>query len=314
MDIYVIDQNKKGILLVNKPIGLTSADVVHQIKKKLEIKKIGHCGTLDPLASGMLILTLNKATRISQYLMHQKKHYFAQICFGEQRDTDDAQGTILQTDDKLVTIKEIEKVIPDFIGSIEQRPPRYSAIKINGKRAYDLARKGMVFQLSSRRVMVDSMDVLSFDKNMLEISIVCGHGTYIRSIARDLGQKLDTYAFLQSLIRYGIGDFNLDHPAVISLNKEELRQSSSWSESTKQEIISKIIDLQTALQSYTHIIIKPEYEEKIIQGQPLQKEFVKNPDEVDQKEKKEEFFVLKTTDGRVLGMINHLWKYKGILA
>lgn len=204
--------DKNGVLLINKPYGESSFKQISKIRKILNIKKVGHCGTLDPLATGLLVLCINKATRISNYLLSDDKAYIGEVSFGHSTTTDDLEGNILNKSDKKITTIDLENILCKFTGNIEQIPPKFSAVKIKGKKAYELARKDKKFEISKRLIYIESIDILSFDeisqKALLEIK--CSKGTYIRSLARDMGEALGTYAHLSSLKRIISGEFILN--------------------------------------------------------------------------------------------------------
>lgn len=194
-----------GFLNINKPPEMTSHDVVAILRRKLGIKKIGHSGTLDPFATGVLAVGVNQATRLFEYIPSDKM-YIAEIVFGIETDTDDITGKIIKKEDASISIEQIKEHIKKFIGKIKQKPPIYSAINIDGRRAYDLARENKITldDMKERESEIYSLDILGFD-DKLNVKIHCSSGTYIRSIARDLGKELGTCATLQSLKRVQIG-------------------------------------------------------------------------------------------------------------
>ncbi|MBI1858253.1 MAG: tRNA pseudouridine(55) synthase TruB [Candidatus Melainabacteria bacterium] len=203
-------KNPSGFLNICKPSGCTSHDVVRMLKKQLGIKKVGHSGTLDPLATGVLVIGINDATRLFEYL-NSDKTYIAEITFGIKTDTDDITGNITQQKQFTPDIKSVKDVISQFVGKNKQKPPVYSAVKINGRRAYNLARKGELNleQMKEREFEIYSIDFISCNTNKLKIKVHCSAGTYIRSLARDIGEKLDTFGTLSSLERTSVGDFNI---------------------------------------------------------------------------------------------------------
>ena len=213
----------QGFLNLNKPGGLTSHDCVARLRKLLRLKRIGHGGTLDPAATGVLPIALGKATRLLQYLSHEKA-YRARIRFGVTTSTDDLEGEILtQRDASHLTLAEVQAALPQFIGKIEQIPPSYSAIQVGGKRLYELARAGQLVEAPLRQVEVHQIQILDWHPGELpelELLIACGGGTYIRSIARDLGAVLDTGGTLAALIRTNSSGFQLTE----SLTLEDLAE------------------------------------------------------------------------------------------
>lgn len=218
----------KGILPVNKPQWWTSFDVVNKIKHIIYQKglKIGHLGTLDPMATGVLLVTVGKATKLFDLMQQKSKTYLATFEFGYETDTLDATGTKVFESANLPTRQQIEAVLPSFIGQIEQMPPKYSAKSINGKRAYDLARANQQFDLKPCKVNIYNLDIIDFSKNCLTLKIVCGSGTYIRTIGRDIAKKLKTFATMTSLIRTDIDNFNIKNCVDIqSINKQNIAEN-----------------------------------------------------------------------------------------
>lgn len=197
-----------GFLILNKPKGITSRQLVNQINRQTPLK-VGHTGTLDPLASGMMILCIGDATRFSQFVITSDKAYEADIAFGQQTQTDDCEGEVILESHQLITEKDITHTLPNFTGIISQTPPLHSAIHINGQRAYKLARKNIDFQIPSRDVHIHTIKLLAFDQDtqQAKLYIHCQSGTYIRSIARDLGKTLGCYAHLKELKRLWITPF-----------------------------------------------------------------------------------------------------------
>lgn len=206
-----------GWLNINKPLEMTSTQVVGKVKKILNMKKVGHAGTLDPLADGVLPIAVGEATKTVQFLQNRDKGYAFTITWGEARDTDDMEGDVIATSDKRPTQQEIENALPDFIGDIDQIPPKYSAIKINGDRAYDLAREGVEFEIKSRKVTIHDLKLVSMTDDTASFTMTCGKGTYVRSLARDLAEKLGTVGYISALRRTFVGGFTLD--SAISFDK-----------------------------------------------------------------------------------------------
>ncbi len=201
---------KSGIVLVDKESGPSSFQVVERLKKLTGARKAGHAGTLDPFATGLLLVLLNQGTKLSPFLMTQDKAYRAAVRLGIETDTDDATGTILgQRDIGSLTERVIEERIQGFVGTITQIPPRYSAVHHEGKRAYELARKGVEFVPREKEVRITSIAILSIDLPVVWIEVGCSSGTYIRSLASELGRRLGTGAHLASLRRMRSGLFHV---------------------------------------------------------------------------------------------------------
>jgi tRNA pseudouridine55 synthase len=215
-----------GILNVNKPAGITSRDVVNRVERVVRPARAGHAGTLDPLASGVLVICVGQATRLIQYVQQRPKTYRAVFLLGQTSETDDTEADLVPTVGAVKPMRdEVERAIQQFVGEIEQRPPAHSAVKIGGKRAYDLARKGVDFELKPRPVTIHSINVRSYAYPELALDVVCGSGTYIRSLGRDLGTALGTGAVMSALERTAIGHFRVeDAVAPEELSPESVGQ------------------------------------------------------------------------------------------
>jgi len=199
-----------GLLNVHKPAGMTSRDVVNRIQRVVRPAKVGHAGTLDPLATGVLIVLVGNATRLTDYAHQHDKTYVGEFRLGQRSDTEDIEGVVVQEESpRIPTREELEELLPNFIGEISQRPPAYSALKVGGERAYDLARQGKAVELAPRMIEVHSIKLLKYAYPDLQLEITCGSGTYIRSLGRDLAEAAGTCAVMTSLVRTRIGPWNL---------------------------------------------------------------------------------------------------------
>ncbi len=197
-----------GWVVLDKPQGVTSTQAVAIVKRVFDAQKAGHAGTLDPMATGVLAVALGEATKTVPYAMDAEKVYRFTACWGEARDSDDAEGAVTAISDKRPSQAEIERALPSFIGAILQTPPCYSAIKVEGERAYDLARDGEAVTLEPRTVLITSARLLALpDPDHAEFEIHCGKGTYVRAWVRDLGQALGTLGYVSALRRVRIGAF-----------------------------------------------------------------------------------------------------------
>ncbi len=215
-----------GFLNVDKPPGATSRDVVNRVQRLLRPLKVGHCGTLDPLATGVLVIAIGPATRLVEYVQQSAKTYQGTFVLGRSSDTEDIQGTVIEHPSASIpSLPEIEAALPQFLGTISQRPPAFSALKIAGKRAYDLARRGETVELAARPIQVHSLEIVRYAYPELELGVRCGSGTYIRSLGRDLALALGTAAVMSQLRRQAIGPFDV-HDAVIveELDKDRIQQ------------------------------------------------------------------------------------------
>ncbi|MGH1397693.1 MAG: tRNA pseudouridine(55) synthase TruB [Alphaproteobacteria bacterium] len=236
-------RNKKGDKVsgwvnVDKPLGLTSTQVIGKIRRIMNAQKVGHAGTLDPLASGVLPIALGEATKTIPYIQDAFKTYEFTVTWGEQRSTDDAEGDVVASSDTRPALADIEALLPDFTGEITQTPPQFSAVKIDGQRAYDLARKGEAVEIKQRDVFVESLEIVRHprengdlvpiatrsplkagmtDERLDDTSFVmtCSKGTYVRSIARDMGVKLGCYGYVSALRRTAVGDFYADDAILL---------------------------------------------------------------------------------------------------
>lgn len=220
----------EGVLLVDKPEGLTSHDVVYHLRRKLQMKKIGHAGTLDPMATGLLVMLIGKATRISQYLISVDKVYEGEVTLGVVTDSQDAQGEVMETRPvPPLTETQVREAMKGFLGDQYQMPPMHSAIKIDGVPLYKMARKGEEIEREPRFIRVASFELNSFAPPKFTFTLHCTKGTYVRTIAHDLGNKLGCGAHLSALRRTGSGKFNisqclpLDQIEALSLPEIEKR-------------------------------------------------------------------------------------------
>jgi tRNA pseudouridine55 synthase len=219
-----------GFLNIDKPIGMTSHDVVAKIRRRArqlaghEVK-VGHAGTLDPLASGVLVVCLGAAARLSDQVMHTTKRYRAAVHFGLTTETDDAEGAVIAAH-SLDEVDEgaIREALNRFVGEIDQIPPMYSAIKQGGRKLYDLARAGKNVERAPRRVRIDALALLDWQPPTAVVDVVCGSGTYIRSLARDLGEHLGCGAHLAALTRTAVGAFRLED----AVRLDDLLAAETW--------------------------------------------------------------------------------------
>jgi tRNA pseudouridine55 synthase len=215
-----------GLLVLDKPQGITSRDAVDWATRWFPRKtKIGHAGTLDPLATGVLVLAVGHATRLIEYVQDMPKIYRTRVTLGATSDTDDADGTIVPNPDaKPLAESSIREALSKFVGEIDQVPPAYSAARISGQRAYDLARRGKEVSLEPRRVRIDRIQITSYEWPLIELEVHCGKGTYIRSIARDLGAALGVGGYVAALRRTRIGPFTVEDAVLLDANSEQVQK------------------------------------------------------------------------------------------
>lgn len=205
------------ILNINKPEGWTSFDVVKKIRNIVRVKKVGHAGTLDPFATGVLLVCVGRATKRVPELMHLEKEYVARLKFGMVTDTFDRTGTVQETHDvPNFSVERLVDTCQDFCGEIWQLPPMYSAVKVNGQRLYQLARKGLTVEREPRKITVHNIDVVEFDLPSATLRIRCSKGTYIRSLAHDIGRQLGCGALLDALTRTRIGEYRIEEALTVA--------------------------------------------------------------------------------------------------
>ena len=233
-----------GWVVLDKPIGMTSTQAVAVVKRLFQAKRAGHAGTLDPLASGGLPIALGEATKTVPYVMDGRKRYRFTVAWGEERDTDDTEGRVVKTSDLVPSVEAIQDLLPQFTGLIEQTPPQYSAIKVQGERAYDLARDGEILQLQPRPVEIHRLTLTEqVDPRHSVFEAECGKGTYVRALARDMGRILGCYGHICALRRTLVGPF--DENDMISL--EQLEALCNRAASGEGSLAEALLPVETAL-------------------------------------------------------------------
>jgi len=250
----------QGIINFLKPPGMTSHDVVALTRRKLQFKKVGHTGTLDPMAAGVLPVCIGKATKIIEYIQDDKKNYRAEMAVGQETDTQDRWGTVLN--EKFVDLSEEEvwNVVSSFVGEIDQIPPMYSALKVKGKKLYELAREGIVIDRPSRKRTIYGIKPIKIKKNKLMFDVECSKGTYIRTLCHDIGHELNSYGHMTFLLRTGTGVFTLENAVTIE----------DFMNSTIEEIKERYLKpLDTPFQTWESISIPKWIEDKIMSGQKI---------------------------------------------
>ncbi|SCL82908.1 tRNA pseudouridine(55) synthase TruB [Sporanaerobacter sp. PP17-6a] len=246
-----------GIINVFKPKGITSYDVIRMIKKILNIKKVGHTGTLDPNAGGVLPVCVGNATRLSEYILNSKKEYIGELTLGYETDTQDGDGNVIKYSDKIVEEEEIKMAFEGFKGEIEQVPPMYSAIKHNGKKLYELAREGINVERSPRNVTVYDMNIIEIHENKVLFKVLCSRGTYIRTLCNDIGTKLGTYGYMSYLLRTKVGNFVIEDGMSI----EELEKKVK-----NNKFEDFLIPMDEALQDWNFVNVNDEDCFKLMNG------------------------------------------------
>ena len=238
-----------GFILINKEVGETSNSVVQKAKKALKAKKVGHLGTLDPIAEGLLILAINKATKFSNYFLESDKSYEVKVKLGKSTDTDDSSGKVIFESDVDLSEKIIRKSLFSFIGESEQIPPFFSALKYKGKPLYKYAREGEYIEKPARKIFIKEINNYKYSNKVCSFKVYCTKGTYIRSLARDLGEKLKCGAHMIALRRVSQHKFNLSEAVnILEISKE------------------KIVSIETAFNNFKKIIINDEDAKKFTNG------------------------------------------------
>ncbi len=252
-----------GILLVDKPASITSAKVVARIKKLLEVKKVGHTGTLDPFATGILVCCFNRATKLARFFLHGNKKYEAVLCLGVETNTQDSTGTVTSTCDNILFSEiKIRSVFKEFEGTIEQIPPVYSALKWKGTPLYKLARSGKPVQKPARRITIFNIEILGIDLPLIHFTVSCSAGTYIRTLCSDIGKFLGCGGHLKELRRIQSGGFSIT---------EALKLSELENLALSGKISDRIISMSNALRDMPEHRVDKVLEEKIMHGNIITK-------------------------------------------
>lgn len=281
-----------GFLNINKPLRLTSHDVVAQVRRRFKaltgFKKVGHAGTLDPLATGVLVLCLGGATRLSDYVMHTTKQYRAHITLGKTTITYDAEGELVtEVDASHITQEQVETILPQFIGEISQIPPMYSALKVDGKKLYDLAREGKTIERQARQITIHQLDMLKWHSPSFVLDVVCSSGTYIRSLAYDIGQMLGVGAYLSGLERLASGKFHVQDAIML----EAVMDDDTW--------VEHLIPPYVALGDKPSVFLEDEQIKRVQNGQFIQRS----------SESTDEIIFAYTQDNQVVAILSERGNY-----
>ncbi|WP_273718210.1 MULTISPECIES: tRNA pseudouridine(55) synthase TruB [Bartonella] len=266
-----------GWVIFDKPKGMKSTEAVSQIKWLFHAQKAGHAGTLDPLASGLLPIALGEATKTVPYVMQGKKTYRFHIAWGQERATDDLEGEITKTSLKRPTQEEILSLLPQYTGIILQTPPQFSAIKIAGNRAYDLAREGEVFEIAPREVEIETFELIEMPtKEYAVFEITCGKGTYVRSLARDMGRDLGCYGHIADLRRIAVAPFDEEDlitweklKAAISPNKNTTDVNEGSFEKNFSILDKLLIETGAALDCLPHYSLTETQAQRVMRGHSI---------------------------------------------
>lgn len=248
-----------GLLNLHKPAGVTSRAVVNQVQRLVRPAKIGHTGTLDPLATGVLVVCIGVATRLTEYVQQMRKGYKATFVLGKRSDTDDVDGIVAEISNAHRPSQgEIEQALRPFVGAISQRPPDFSAVKIQGKRAYALARQGESVAIAERTVQVHALRLVRYDYPVLQLEIECGSGTYVRSLGRDLAKSLGTAAVMSQLCRTAVGPFHVSE----AIDPDSLNVKS---------IPAALLPLETAVQHLPQVQLEDVEVQQIQFGRSIER-------------------------------------------
>ena len=277
-----------GIVNLDKPLDATSMDMVRLAKRLTRVKRVGHAGTLDPIATGVLLICLGQATRLMELLVEGRKVYKAQLRLGVATDTHDAYGkSVSEADPSGVTREQLEALLPQFTGDIRQQPPMYSALKREGKRLYDLARAGVEVERAEREVTVYRLELLEWEPPLVTIEAECGRGLYMRTLAHDLGAALGCGAYLNALVRLRSGAFSVEE-ALSPQQFQEAVEEERWEDLVKP--------LDTALLDLAPVVAEPAAERYLRSGQPVA---LRSDDEAKHLETRRAY----AADGRFLGLV-----------
>lgn len=253
----------QGILIINKPQGYTSQDVVSKVKKILNIKKAGHTGTLDPLATGVLPIMLGNYTKLSKYLIEHDKIYLAKIKLGEKKDTGDEEGKTIEEKEVLennLNKENVEEILKKFLGRQKQIPPIYSAIKVNGKKLYEYAREGKKVEIPEREIEIYSIKLknINLEEKEIEFEVNCSKGTYIRVLCEDIANKLDTVGYMSNLERIKVDDFDIRD----SVTLEDLEKNKD----NKMFLERSLINMETIFKDLPQISLNNRKKELFLNG------------------------------------------------
>jgi len=258
----IIVNNINGWIILDKQSGITSRQVVTKISKILSIKKIGHGGTLDPMATGILPIAVGEATKCISFIQNKSKKYSFIIKWGERTDTDDSIGKVLEKSNIRPTKKHINNIIKSFTGKIYQKPPVFSAIKINGERSYKLARKNIKVEHQPRLIEIYKLILKKvIDTDFAEFEVICGKGTYVRSLARDISEKLNTTGHVTMIRRHSVGNFDEKNTIFLDLFKEIIHSPI---------FLNKILPIEAVLDDIPALAFNKTEAEKLKQGQKIQ--------------------------------------------
>lgn len=262
-----------GWLNLNKPAGITSTQALNKVRAALNAQKAGHGGTLDPLASGVLPIALGGATKTVQYAQDSLKTYRFTVSWGERRTTDDAEGEIIAASPERPSRGDIEAILPRFTGDIQQVPPQFSAVKIGGERAYDLARDGETVEIQPRPAYIQSINIVEYQSDTTSFECTCGKGTYVRALARDMGEMLGCHGYISALERTAVGSLRLENAIPLDFFADMADKTPQEREALMED---RLLPLWTVLDDIPALALRDTEAVRLKQGQPLS--FVAKPD------------------------------------
>lgn len=258
-----------GWLVLDKPADVTSTQILGRVKRLFNAAKAGHAGTLDPMATGILPIAFGEATKTVSYAMDGAKQYRFTLHFGERRDTDDQEGAVVETSDVRPSPEEVAAILPRFMGEIEQVPPAYSAIKVDGERAYDLARDGAPPDLAARTIRIDDLRIVEvLDRDRIAMEAWCGKGSYMRALARDIAAALGTAGYLSDLRRMVVGPFTLDKAVTID-DLDRLSETADGADDRDSRLDACLLPVESALDDIPAVILTEPQAQTLRNGQPV---------------------------------------------
>ncbi|MCT8998189.1 tRNA pseudouridine(55) synthase TruB [Chelativorans intermedius] len=258
-----------GWLVLDKPAGMGSTEAVSKVKWLYKAQKAGHAGTLDPLASGMLPIALGEATKTVPYVMEGAKVYRFTIAWGEERTTDDLEGPVVRSSDRRPSEEEIRALLPRYTGIIMQTPPQFSAVKVDGERAYDLAREGETVEIAAREVEIGRLELVAVpEPGRAVLEVECGKGTYVRSLARDMGRDLGCYGHVADLRRTEVYPFEARHLVTMQA-LEEAAQNAASEEERFAALDAFLMDIAAALEGLPEVALSDEAASRLRLGNPV---------------------------------------------
>ena len=290
-----------GIINFNKPVGITSCKAINHVKKAFKSKKAGHTGTLDPNANGVLPICLGKATQIVQFVIHLPKTYRGKMRLGIRTDTQDADGKIIsESSNNKIDQEHLENIFQKYEGAIEQIPPMFSAVRVNGKRLYTLARKGISIVRNPKKVFVYYLKLLDYENDLVTFEAKTSAGTYIRTLCDDIGNDLGCGAYLAELTRTSVGDIKIED----SISMEDIERSS-----LRNGLKDKVYSIDKVLSFFPSVKIKEQREKSLLAEKTITQESI---EDISGESDAGEYFRIHNSSGKLLGIVSSLWNTASI--